>query len=82
MGVKFINAVNGNPVYTCRQAACTCPFASEAELISRNFKGSYGAAILFQNVKNVILGDRVKREMLTGEHIIRPGKILNFQIVF
>jgi len=72
MGIVFINSVNGNPVYVCRDPKCLCPFASEAQLISRNFKGSYGAAILFEKASNVILGKTLKREMLTGEHIIRP----------
>jgi hypothetical protein len=65
---------SGSPIYTCRDMNCNVPLTSESHLISRNFKGTYGPAILFDKVWNVILGQKIKREMLTGEHIIKQGQ--------
>ena len=37
-------------------------------------RGLYGCAALFDQVRNVVAGKPERREMLTGVHIVRPGK--------
>ena len=44
-------------------------------------RGLYGCAALFDQVRNVVAGKPERREMLTGVHIVRPGKDRHRKIV-
>mmetsp|Transcript_51629 Transcript_51629/g.93008 ORF Transcript_51629/g.93008 Transcript_51629/m.93008 type:complete len:118 (-) Transcript_51629:96-449(-) len=57
------------PVYSC--SGCGAHFAQYKELLSTNFRGRTGNALLFNNVINVTAGPLEDSVMTTGLHTIR-----------
>jgi len=59
----------GEVVYKCKK--CDNHLAVKEGLISPNFQGQHGKAILVHHVVNVTLGDPEERGMRTGKHVVR-----------
>ncbi|CAD7957215.1 unnamed protein product [Amoebophrya sp. A25] len=55
--------------FACR--ACGTPLALHGDLLSRNFRGRTGTAVLFDKVLNVNAGEVEESQMTTGVHLIR-----------
>ncbi|KAL1917468.1 uncharacterized protein VTP21DRAFT_3861 [Calcarisporiella thermophila] len=69
MGLKYKTYLNGNRIYGCSQ--CRTHLSTNENIISKSFNGQHGRAFLFRTVVNVVEGDSVDREMLTGRHTVR-----------
>jgi hypothetical protein len=50
---------------------CGCDLALVSSVISRNFRGRTGTAILVPQLMNVLLGPLEDSKMTTGAHVIR-----------
>lgn len=53
----------------CRK--CRTHITAEAYLVSRDFQSASGRAYLYDRVINVKVGDEQRKQMTTGQHIVR-----------
>ncbi|CAN0911322.1 Protein yippee-like At4g27740 [Linum grandiflorum] len=54
----------GHPLYSCNN--CRTPLAFHGDLLSKKFKAKSGQAYMFSHVMNVVLGEKVEKQLLTG----------------
>ncbi|VDD83547.1 unnamed protein product [Mesocestoides corti] len=68
MGILFIEHLGGRIVVECK---CHTPLTNADELISANFQGATGSAMLFRKVVNIFFSALEPRKMTTGWHRVR-----------
>ncbi|KAK9292547.1 hypothetical protein L1049_020521 [Liquidambar formosana] len=54
----------GRPLYSCIN--CRNPVALRIDLISKNFVAKSGQAYLFSHAMNVVVGQKVDKQLMTG----------------
>ncbi|WRT69723.1 uncharacterized protein IL334_006713 [Kwoniella shivajii] len=69
MGRTFRVYLAGESVLLCRQ--CGNHLAVSEGVMSKQFTGQHGRALLVQQVVNTYAGDAEDREMRTGRHTVR-----------
>lgn len=65
MGIHFEEAIQGGPLFVCRQ--CTCHLAHCADIVADTFTGKTGKAYLIQQVVNFRAGPEEEKRYITGE---------------
>ncbi|CAJ1948678.1 unnamed protein product [Sphenostylis stenocarpa] len=55
-------------LYRCRN--CQVPIAFRDELLSKNYMAKTGQAFLFSNVRNIVIGQKEERTLITGVYTI------------
>ncbi|CAB3409177.1 unnamed protein product [Caenorhabditis bovis] len=78
MGIKFLENIPGTFSYHC--VTCGVFLSPVEEVLSDNFTGVTGPAMLFKSAKNLRYGACDKREMLTGLHYVRDIFCLNCDV--
>eukprot|EP00842_Homolaphlyctis_polyrhiza_P005423 jgi/Hompol1/5882/HPOL_000181-RA len=74
MGLIFKQFLDSNDAGAPRVFACLCcktHLATNDQIISKEFRGQHGQAILFDTVVNIFEGSPENRRMTTGLHIVR-----------
>ena len=65
MGIHFEEAIQGGPLFACRQ--CSCHLAHCADVVADSFTGKTGKAFLIQTVINFIPGPKEEKRFITGK---------------
>ncbi|XP_020574685.1 putative yippee-like protein Os10g0369500 [Phalaenopsis equestris] len=68
MGLLFVETLPGPKVFKCK--CCKVDSASQDEIVSKDFRGRFGRAYLFESVVNVSLGPNEERHLLSGLHTV------------
>ncbi|KAJ8747211.1 hypothetical protein K2173_019509 [Erythroxylum novogranatense] len=68
MGRLFLASLDGEYIYSCKH--CKTDLALSEDIISKSFQSRNGEAYLFDNVVNVIVGEKEERLMMTGMHVV------------
>jgi len=64
----FTLYLNGPKVYVCSR--CKTHLAQHDQIVSKQFQGRYGSAILFNTCVNVLIGPSEERVLTTGLHTV------------
>ncbi|KAI1727184.1 yippee zinc-binding/DNA-binding /Mis18, centromere assembly domain-containing protein [Ditylenchus destructor] len=75
MGRFFFECPGGRVIYSCRD--CKTFLSNVESVISDRFRGSTGAAFLFDSVINIELSNVEEKMMLTGRHMVRDASCKN-----
>ncbi|KAJ1951471.1 hypothetical protein FBU59_000136 [Linderina macrospora] len=61
--------LKGKGIYGCPE--CGSHFVEKDKILSKDFTGQYGRAILFDKLVNVVAGEAEQRKMTTGVFIVQ-----------
>ncbi len=71
----FLSYLDNKIVYTCKN--CQCHIASNDKVVSKNFFGKFGPALLIQSTVNTIEQEEYTQQLMTGMHVISDLRCRN-----